>query len=76
MTAQLDKMNHFGELNGGVSDPRLVHKVNLLPPHRPITHAECQSVYERICAAYPTNQAAHLTAREELLNLILNGEVP
>lgn len=77
--AQLDRQTHYGELTGGpnISDPRLVHKVNLIPPYIPTTDAQRASVAAQIRAAFPdTERNAHLTAREELLNMILNGEVP
>lgn len=72
--AQLDRSVHYGEYTGGTSDPRLVHKVNLIPPYIPTTDAQRASVAAQIRAAFPdTERNAHLTAREELLNMILNG---
>lgn len=84
MNAQLDNQPNYGELVGGsrrtgykLSDPRMDHKLQLIPPYTPTTDAQRRSIVEQVEAAYPdTTHNAHLTAREELLNMILSGEVP
>ncbi|MGO2150865.1 MAG: hypothetical protein ACTH32_06645 [Microbacterium gubbeenense] len=61
MTARLDHMKHYGDYAGKVSDPRLVRKVDAIPPHGPhiSTPASQRAVLAAIANAVDTaGQAA------------------
>lgn len=57
MTAFLDKQRSYGERNGGVSDPRLVRKVDQLHPE-PTTPEEIASV-EMLITHYSQGDPRH-----------------
>lgn len=57
MSAYLDKQRSYGERNGGVSDPRLIRKVDQLHPE-PTTPEEIASV-EMLIAHYSQGDPRH-----------------
>lgn len=63
MTAHLDSQRHFGEYTGGTSDPRLVRKVDNIPPHGP--HIPDPAAQRSVLASIATAVAnAEATANE------------
>ena len=78
MTAQLDGSTHYGEYTGGVSDPRLQRRLDLLPPHTPPTAEDRARVATWIARAYPVdpdgNPRENLQARLDLLNALFGDK--
>lgn len=71
MTAYLDRTRSWGERNGGVSDPRLIRRLDNIPTN---TDEEIAAVKRMIAAYFPGSDTASSTARQQLEAMLLPAD--
>ena len=67
MTATLDTQNHYGDLTGGVSDPRLIRRLGEIIPPSPQDIALTQRA---ILRAHPSHSPHDATMRALLADML------
>jgi hypothetical protein len=71
MTAYLDRTRSWGERNGGVSDPRLIRRLEHIPPN---TEEEIATVKRMIATHFPGADPASTTTRAQLEAMLLPAD--